>query len=100
MPDTPAGDALHASWDTQLTIVFFCHNRYLQILKHPIPEVAWVRHMQGTPVRIIAVSSSAHQMDGLDLEDLHFRHRKYGTWKAYGQSKLCNILFAKELARR
>jgi len=56
--------------------------------------------MQGTPVRIIAVSSSAHQMDGLDLEDLHFRHRKYGAWKAYGQSKLCNILFAKELARR
>lgn len=55
---------------------------------------------QGTPVRVIAVSSSAHQMDGLDLEDLHFRHRKYGTWKAYGQSKLCNILFAKELARR
>jgi len=62
--------------------------------------VAWVCHMQGTPVRVIAVSSSAHQMDGLDLEDLHFRHRKYGTWKAYGQSKLCNILFAKELARR
>ena len=56
--------------------------------------------MQGTPVRVITVSSAAHQMDGLDLEDLHFRHRKYGTWKAYGQSKLCNILFAKELAKR
>ena len=98
MPDTPAGDAPHASWDTHLTIAFFCHDPHSQTLIHP--KVAWVRHMQGTPVRIIAVSSSAHQMDGLDLEDLHFRHRKYGTWKAYGQSKLCNILFAKELARR
>ena len=56
--------------------------------------------MQGTPVRVVAVSSSAHQMDGLDIEDLHFRNRKYGAWKAYGQSKLCNVLFAKELARR
>ena len=51
-------------------------------------------------MRIIAVSSSAHQMGGLDLEDLHFKHRKYSPWKAYGQSKLCNVLFAKELAHR
>lgn len=57
----------------------------------------WV---QGTPVRIVAVSSSAHQMDGLDLNDLHFKKRKYTPWKAYGQSKLCNVLYAKELARR
>ena len=56
--------------------------------------------MQGTPVRIIAVASSAHQMDGLDLDDLHFKKRKYTPWKAYGQSKLCNVLYAKELARR
>lgn len=55
---------------------------------------------QGTPVRIVAVSSSAHQMDGLDLNDLHFKKRKYTPWKAYGQSKLCNVLYAKELARR
>ncbi|KAL3152905.1 hypothetical protein ABBQ38_012211 [Trebouxia sp. C0009 RCD-2024] len=55
---------------------------------------------QGTPVRIIAVTSSAHKMDGLDLDDLHFKKRKYTAWQAYGQSKLCNVLYAKELARR
>ena len=59
-----------------------------------------VDHVQGTPVRIVSVSSAAHQMDGLDLDDLHFRKRKYSPWKAYGQSKLCNVLYAKELARR
>ena len=51
-------------------------------------------------MRIVAVSSAAHTMGGLDLEDLHFKKRKYGSWKAYGQSKLCNVLFTKELARR
>lgn len=56
--------------------------------------------MQATPVRIVTVSSSAHQMDGLDLDDLHFKKRKYTPWKAYGQSKLCNVLYAKELATR
>ena len=57
-------------------------------------------NVQGTPARIIVVSSSAHQMDGLDLDDLHFKNRKYTSWKAYGQSKLCNILFTNELAHR
>ena len=56
--------------------------------------------MQGTPVRVVAVSSATHQLESLDIEDLHYQHRNYGAWKAYGQSKLCNILFAKELARR
>ena len=56
--------------------------------------------VQGTPVRIVSVASSAHQMDGLDLDDLHFKKRKYSPWKAYGQSKLCNVLYAKELAHR
>lgn len=56
--------------------------------------------LQEAPVRIVVVSSYAHQMGGLDLDDLHWRNRSYSAWKAYGQSKLCNILFAKELARR
>ena len=55
---------------------------------------------QESHVRIVCLSSSAHQLGGLDLQDLHFRTRKYGAWKAYGQSKLCNILFVYELARR
>ena len=56
--------------------------------------------MQKEPVRIVAVSSMVHSYGGLDLDDLHFRRRPYGSLKAYAQSKLCNILFINELARR
>lgn len=56
---------------------------------------------QGRPVRIVVVSSIAHRLPrGLDIEDLHFQKRPYHPWRSYGQSKVANILFAKELNRR
>ncbi|KXZ44364.1 hypothetical protein GPECTOR_69g457 [Gonium pectorale] len=58
----------------------------------------------GSPARIVAVSSSAHTFGGLDVDDLNWEARaaagKYGAWPSYGQSKLCNVLFARELAKR
>ena len=56
--------------------------------------------LQAGPARIVAVSSSAHMMGDLDLDDLHYRKRPYSPWASYGQSKLANVLFAKELTRR
>jgi NAD(P)-dependent dehydrogenase (short-subunit alcohol dehydrogenase family) len=50
--------------------------------------------------RIVNVSSDAHKFRGFDLDDLQFERRKYGWSTAYGQSKLCNVLFTRELARR
>jgi retinol dehydrogenase-12 len=50
--------------------------------------------------RIVNVASDAHKLRGADLADLQFERRKYAWSAAYGQSKLCNILFTKELARR
>lgn len=50
--------------------------------------------------RIIVLSSSAHNMGAVDLNDLHFKKRSYNNWVAYGQSKLGDLLFAKELADR
>ena len=50
--------------------------------------------------RVVVVSSSAHAMGTMDFEDLNWRTRPYDSMGAYGQSKLANILFAKELARR
>jgi len=49
--------------------------------------------------RVVTVSSEAHRMAPLDLDDLQ-SERAYAPWTAYGRSKLCNILFAAELARR
>lgn len=51
------------------------------------------------PSRIINVASAAHRGGKLDFDDLQ-SERGYRMMRAYGTSKLCNILFAKELARR
>jgi NAD(P)-dependent dehydrogenase (short-subunit alcohol dehydrogenase family) len=51
------------------------------------------------PARIVNVSSDAHHYGKLDLEDLGFKHGFFGM-KGYGRSKLANILFTYELARR
>ncbi|ACI65835.1 predicted protein, partial [Phaeodactylum tricornutum CCAP 1055/1] len=48
--------------------------------------------------RIVNVSSEAWQFapKGIELDNLN-GEREYGPWSSYGQSKLANILFAKEL---
>ncbi|GMQ98916.1 MAG: SDR family oxidoreductase [Acidimicrobiia bacterium] len=54
---------------------------------------------ENAPSRIVTVSSSAHMMGGLDFEDINSEN-KYGGMRVYGKSKLANILFTSELARR
>jgi NAD(P)-dependent dehydrogenase (short-subunit alcohol dehydrogenase family) len=49
--------------------------------------------------RIVTVSSGAHRMGRINFDDLQSRNR-YRRWRAYGQSKLANLLFAFELDRR
>jgi NAD(P)-dependent dehydrogenase (short-subunit alcohol dehydrogenase family) len=51
------------------------------------------------PARVVSTSSSAHQGARLDFSDLQSA-RRYNGWRAYGRSKLANILFTRELARR
>lgn len=51
------------------------------------------------PARIINVSSYGHKAGRMNFEDLQFRQR-YNGMQAYRQSKLANILFTYELARR
>ncbi len=53
------------------------------------------------PARIVNVASDAHHWAGgaLDLDDLQSQKRFSGM-RVYGKSKLCNILFTRELARR
>ena len=53
----------------------------------------------GAPSRIINVSSGAHSGSQLDFADLQ-GERSYDGNRAYSQSKLANILFTYELARR
>ncbi|WP_337172203.1 SDR family NAD(P)-dependent oxidoreductase [Gemmatimonas aurantiaca] len=51
------------------------------------------------PARIVNVSSRAHQNARIDLDDLQMT-RRWSGWRAYCNSKLCNIWFTRELARR
>jgi NAD(P)-dependent dehydrogenase (short-subunit alcohol dehydrogenase family) len=51
------------------------------------------------PARIVSVASEAQRMGHLDFDDLQ-AERSYGALRAYGQSKLANIVFTYELARR
>src|SRR5580700_360424 len=51
------------------------------------------------PARVITVTSDAHTAAKLDLDDLQLEHR-WDSWRSYSNSKLANILFTRELARR
>lgn len=52
--------------------------------------------------RVVMLSSAAHSMapkEGIQFDNLS-SEKEYKPWKAYGHSKLANLLFAKELSRR
>jgi NAD(P)-dependent dehydrogenase (short-subunit alcohol dehydrogenase family) len=51
------------------------------------------------PARVVTVSSGAQAMGRIDLDDLQ-GERAYSGQRAYNQSKLANVLFTYELARR
>lgn len=53
-----------------------------------------------SPARIITTSSVAHRGARIDFDDIQFEKKPYSGIRAYGQSKLANVLFTKELARR
>jgi NAD(P)-dependent dehydrogenase (short-subunit alcohol dehydrogenase family) len=50
--------------------------------------------------RVVTVSSQMHLLGRINLKDLNWKSRPYFAWPAYGQSKLANLLFTKELQRR
>lgn len=52
-----------------------------------------------SPSRIINVSSMVHKFGRIKCDDIN-SEKSYGKWKAYAQSKLANVLFTRELAKR
>ena len=55
--------------------------------------------LEAGQARVVALSSSGHARNGLDLDDPHFEHRAYDKWTAYAQAKSANALFALQLDR-
>lgn len=59
-----------------------------------------IESLQKSPnARVVNVSSMAHESGKINFEDLQSQ-KKYSAWGAYCQSKLANVLFTYELARR
>lgn len=54
---------------------------------------------KSAPSRIINVSSSAHLKGRINADDIN-SEKKYDAGDAYNQSKLANIMFTRELARK
>ncbi len=50
--------------------------------------------------RVVSVSSTGHRWGRIDFDDLNWERKPYNAWRAYGQSKLANLLFTAELQRR
>lgn len=55
--------------------------------------------VRSVPARVVTVASIGHRKATLDFDDLGLE-RGYGIMRAYARSKLANVLFANELARR
>ena len=58
-----------------------------------------LRPRMGAGGRIVSTASTAHRGTHLDFNDLQ-SEKRYSGFGVYGRSKLCNILFTRELARR
>ena len=57
------------------------------------------RLVASAPARVVTVASVAHRQAHLDLDDL-MSEQHYAGLQVYGRSKLANVLFTRELARR
>lgn len=66
-----------------------------------LPRLIETGRAEGEPARIVVVASEAHALfcKDLDFDDLN-RAKEFKTFKVYGQSKLANILMARELVKR
>lgn len=85
-------DGIEMTWALNHLSYFLLTNLLLDTLKESAGP--------GAPARIINVASRAHKrVPGIDFADLQ-SEKNYAGMRVYGQSKLANILFTKELARR
>ena len=88
-PRQDSADGIEQTWALNHLAYFLLTDLLLDLLK-------------ATPgARVVSVASEAHRIarNGINFADVEGK-QSYGAWKAYGQSKLANILFTRELARR
>lgn len=60
----------------------------------------WPALKRAGRARVVSLSSTGIRFGGVDFDDPNFERREYDKWKAYGQSKTANALFAVALDKR
>ena len=71
------------------------HMGYFQLTSRLLPCLT-----HDASARIVSVASRAHTRGAIHFDDLNYAHRRYTGMGAYASSKLMNVLFTTELARR
>ncbi|MEZ4320290.1 MAG: oxidoreductase [Myxococcota bacterium] len=82
---------LGPGWESQLAINHLAH---FVLTRELLPA------LRRGHARVVALSSSAHRISDIRWDDPHFTAEPYDKWKAYGQSKTANALFAVALDAR
>jgi NAD(P)-dependent dehydrogenase (short-subunit alcohol dehydrogenase family) len=78
-----------------LELTFATDHMSYFIMTHGLRE----RLRASAPARVVNTASDAHKAAKLDLNDLQSANSFFG-FRVYGNAKLCNILYTRELARR
>ena len=87
-PRRESVDGIEQTWALNHLAYFLLTDLLLDLLKST-PEA-----------RVVSVASDAHRFaTKIDFDDVEGK-RSFGAWKSYCQSKLANVLFTRELARR
>jgi NAD(P)-dependent dehydrogenase (short-subunit alcohol dehydrogenase family) len=102
----PSRETSHnGAFEKQIGVNHFGHFYLMKLLRNRMETQTYSQPTSSTPQappafsRVVVLTSTAHTMGSVDPTDLHFnKHRTYSGWVSYGQSKLANLLFAKELA--
>jgi NAD(P)-dependent dehydrogenase (short-subunit alcohol dehydrogenase family) len=73
------------------------HLGHFQLTQRLWPALKAAAKDSKAGARVVALSSRGHSIGGVDFDDPNFERRDYDPWKAYGQSKSANALFALHL---
>ncbi|MEM9070213.1 MAG: oxidoreductase [Myxococcota bacterium] len=87
-PETRVGPG----WEAQFGVNHMGHFALTQTLMPLLQKTAGAR--------VVALSSTGHKITDIRWDDIQFESGEYNKWKAYGQAKTANALFANALARR